>query len=134
MELRLDWIGVQVFSLEESIAFYRDGLGLRLKHASEDIAILVTPDGITIELFAGGLRSVAPRLWAGVNARMPGFEVQDLPRAAEHLKGRGVNFITPIEVEDWGRFAYFVDPDGNQWQLHENGRFEATESAAASPA
>ena len=125
MELRLDWIGIQVHNLEESTAFYRDGLGLRLKHAFEDAAILVTADGIKIELFAGGTRSSAPRLWAGVNARMPGFEVKDLPRVVEELQARGVTFVSPIEVEGWGRFAYFVDPDGNQWQLHENGKFEA---------
>jgi predicted enzyme related to lactoylglutathione lyase len=126
MELHLDWIGVQVYSLSESIAFYRDALGLRLTHRSDDVAILKTPAGIKIELFTGGLRSSEPRLWAGVNARVPGFEVRDLPSAVEQLKARGLNFVTPIEVEGWGRFAYFVDPDGNQWQLHENGHFKET--------
>lgn len=124
MELHLDWIGIQVFDLEESIAFYRDGLGLRLKHAKEDLAILVTPAGIKIELFAGGVRSAAPRQWAGANARVPGFEVVDLPTVVELLRARGVQFVTPIEIEGWGRFTYFVDPDGNQWQLHENGKFQ----------
>lgn len=123
MELHLDWIGVQVYDLEESIAFYRDALGLRLKHAKDDLAILVTPEGVKIELFAGGMRSDGPRLWAGVNARVPGFEVEDLPAVVERLQARGVSFVTPIEVEGWGRFTYFVDPDGNQWQLHENGQF-----------
>jgi len=125
MELRLDWIGLQVHSLAESIAFYRDALGFRLRHTFEDAAILATADGFKIELFAGGMRSSAPRLWAGVNARMPGFEVKDLPRVVAALRARGVMFVSPIEVESWGRFTYFVDPDGNQWQLHENGRFEA---------
>jgi len=124
MELQFDWIGVQVYHLEESTAFYRDALGLRLTHQSDDVAILETPEGLKFELFAGGMRSTEPRLWAGVNARMPGFEVKDLPSALEQLESRGVKFITPIEVESWGRFTYFVDPDGNQWQLHENGDFK----------
>lgn len=123
--MRLNWMGIQVSNLEESIAFYRDALGLRFEEAGEDYAVLFTVDGFKIELLAGGMRSVEPRLWVGVNARMPGFAVIDLPSVAAQLVARGVRFVAPIVTQDWGRSTYFVDPDGNQWELYERGEFEA---------
>ena len=124
MQLRFNWIAIQVFNLEESIAFYRDALGLPLAESGEDDAVFLTPDGFKIELLMGGLRSVAPRIWGGVNARLPGFEAHDLPAVAEQLETRGVNFITSIVTDGAGRHAYFIDPDGNQWLLYESGQFE----------
>jgi predicted enzyme related to lactoylglutathione lyase len=35
----------------------------------------------------------------------------------QELVARGVQFVTPPRKEQWGTFALFKDPDGNQFML-----------------
>jgi uncharacterized glyoxalase superfamily protein PhnB len=35
----------------------------------------------------------------------------------QELVARGVEFVTPPRKEQWGTFALFKDPDGNQFML-----------------
>jgi uncharacterized glyoxalase superfamily protein PhnB len=46
------------------------------------------------------------------------FEVDDIQKAYQELKGKGVKFIRRPEAEEWGgKFATFTDPDGNYLQI-----------------
>jgi uncharacterized glyoxalase superfamily protein PhnB len=42
--------------------------------------------------------------------------VADAGAAREQLLGVGVE-ASDIDVQPWGRFVYFRDPDGNSWSL-----------------
>ncbi len=44
--------------------------------------------------------------------------VSDVKAVREELARRGVD-ISEIDVQPWGSFAYFRDPDGNSWSLQQ---------------
>jgi uncharacterized glyoxalase superfamily protein PhnB len=44
--------------------------------------------------------------------------VADAPAAREHLISHGVQ-PSEIDVQPWGSFVYFSDPDGNTWALQQ---------------
>ena len=44
--------------------------------------------------------------------------VPDADAAREQLTTAGVN-ASEIDEQDWGRFVYFADPDGNTWALQQ---------------
>ena len=60
----------------------------------------------------------------GITTKQPGslegllMVVQDVKVVREELLKRGVD-ISEIDVQDWGSFAYFRDPDGNSWSLQQ---------------
>lgn len=47
-------VAVKVDDLAEAVRFYAQGLGLTVRHRAADAAIIAPPDGVLLELFAGG--------------------------------------------------------------------------------
>lgn len=41
----------------------------------------------------------------------------NVEKTYSELKERGVNFVSPPQQAEWGSFAIFADPDGNQFLL-----------------
>ena len=60
----------------------------------------------------------------GITTMQPGviqglpMVVTDVKAVREELVKRGVD-ISEIDVQPWGSFAYFRDPDGNRWSLQQ---------------
>jgi len=60
----------------------------------------------------------------GITTMQPGslegllMVVLDVKAVREELVKRGVA-ISEIDVQPWGSFAYFRDPDGNSWSLQQ---------------
>jgi len=46
-----------------------------------------------------------------------GFTVDDLDKTYEELNSRGVEFTVKPKKAEWGSFAKFKDPDGNEFWL-----------------
>jgi uncharacterized glyoxalase superfamily protein PhnB len=44
--------------------------------------------------------------------------VDDVTAARQQLLDRGVD-VSPIDVQAWGSFVTFADPDGNTWSLQQ---------------
>jgi uncharacterized glyoxalase superfamily protein PhnB len=44
--------------------------------------------------------------------------VADVAAAREHLVSHGVE-ASEIDVQPWGSFVFFSDPDGNTWSLQQ---------------
>jgi predicted enzyme related to lactoylglutathione lyase len=42
--------------------------------------------------------------------------VSDIQAAHRQLKANGVD-VSDVDVQDWGHFVYFADPDGNRWAV-----------------
>jgi predicted enzyme related to lactoylglutathione lyase len=47
------------------------------------------------------------------------FEVEDVEETCSRLAAAGVAFTTPPGEMPWGRFASFLDPEGNEFGLRE---------------
>jgi len=126
LKLSFDAVFVYVSDVEESIAFYRDTLGLPM--VSHDYVVRFDLDGVLIELVPTPPGSVVP---GSGNARLC-FAVSDLEETLEQLHARGIA-TSDIKKKKGGRIAFFRDPDGNElslWQYEKaEGPRELVQSA-----
>jgi predicted enzyme related to lactoylglutathione lyase len=111
---RLDLVFYWVTDMQRAVSFYRDVLGLKL----------LRQDSATwAEFDAGGrrfaLHSAGDGQPVGGGGATAVFTVDDLNGARSELEARGVQFVHEGDVEGYGRFASFIDPDGNSVQLIE---------------
>ena len=112
LQLSFDAVFFYVSNVEESIAFYRDTLGLPL--VSRDYVARFDLDGVLIELVPMPPGSIVP---GSGNARLC-FAVSDLKETLQQLQARGVS-TSDIKNKKGGKIAFLRDPDGNElsiWQ------------------
>jgi len=103
---------IVVKDMERSVGFYRDVLGLKLVFKTDDWTHL-DAGNIHIGLHAEGEHlKVQPH-----SSVQLGFYVDDVQKAADELKGKGVKFVMEPHKEDFGWLAIFSDPDGYHIQL-----------------
>lgn len=110
MKVKVQYATIIVDDLEESVAFYRDGLGftegyhVELGEAGRITLMKSADDGGFVELiesdkFPKGFYSV-------------GTDVDDLDAALEHLAARGVEVLRGPSETTVGRMAFVKDPNG----------------------
>lgn len=113
---QIDYTMVVVSDMDRSVEFYRDKLGIPLKFQSPDWTEFQT-GATTLALHGGGVVSATPP--AGDPTKHAGscsigFNVEDLDKTYEELKGKGIPFVMPpTQREGEGiRLAVCTDPDG----------------------
>lgn len=94
--------------MKKSIEFYKDVLGLPLRHQSEEWA----------EFFSGGtILALHPAKKKEKTKSAPtmltGFMVNDLDTTVKQLKEKNVRFFKEPRQEPFGKHTIFVDPDGH---------------------
>ena len=110
----IDHVYYMVQDMDRAVRFYQDVLGLRLLR--RDDSFWAELDGGSIRLALHGTREGAPVERGGAVAA---FRVDDLEEATVGLKEHGVEPAHQGEVEGYGRFALFPDPDGNLIEIIE---------------
>lgn len=106
-------ITVRVSDLDRALRFYRDQLGLTLRHV----------DGTFHEFDTGGAQlalDVGGEASTGCPVEIH-LEVADIGASRADLERRGVAFTGPTEVYAYGQFARFADPDGHRLVLYQRG-------------
>ena len=116
MFTQIDYTMIIVSDMDRSVEFYRDKLGIPLKFQSPEWTEFQT-GATTLALHGGGVRQdQAPGVDRSKQAGTCsiGFNVDDLDKTFEELKGRGIFFVMPpTQREGEGiRLAVCVDPDG----------------------
>jgi catechol 2,3-dioxygenase-like lactoylglutathione lyase family enzyme len=120
-------ICIDVPDLDRAIAFYTDGLGLRLgRRLGNDWAELLgagsTVDLLTNEPGTAPLGESSPqrrdyaRHWTPVHLD---FVVDDVEAAAKRLLKLGATLERPVQERRWGRMANLADPFGHGIDLLE---------------
>ena len=118
MNMKLELIAVPVSDADVAKAFYENIFG------PADVDVEVNPEVRFIQLTPPGS---ACSICIGKNvtgAMKPGsieglqMVVEDINEAKAHLESKGLT-IGDVDVQDWGKFVYFSDPDGNGWALQE---------------
>jgi lactoylglutathione lyase len=112
---RVDYVILYVTSLEDSVRFYRDVVGLPFKFSNETYAEFATQN-MKFALMAG---SSLPDLIG--RAQLPAggasevcFVVDDVDAEATRLKDAGVEILSGPTDREWGhRTLHFLDPDGH---------------------
>jgi len=117
LKLSFDTVFYYVTDMDDSIAFYRETLGLPL--VSHEYVACFDLDGVLIELVPLPPGSVVP---GSGNARLC-FSVANLQETLQQLHARGIATSKIKEKKD-GKLASFRDPDGNELCLWEYAKAE----------
>jgi len=130
MKPRINYVTLGVSDLERSLAFYRDGLGLR----TEGIIGTETENGAVafFNLSGGLILALWPRISLASEAKVPLGPISATEFALAHNVGsraevdavyaeakRAGATITAAPVDKaWGGYSGFVqDPDGHLWEI-----------------
>jgi predicted enzyme related to lactoylglutathione lyase len=118
MDMKLEVVFVPVTDVDRAKAFYVDQVGFNADHDvqvnPELRFVQLTPPGSACSVAMGvGLTTMPPGSLKGVM-----MVVADVKAVREQLIGNGVE-AREIDVQPWGSFVTFSDPDGNTWSLQE---------------
>ena len=118
MDFKLELVGVPVSDVDRAKAFYVDQVGFIAdvdQTVSDEIRFVqLTPPGSACSITIGkGLTKMAPGSLDSLQ-----MVVADAEAARAELLGRGVE-VSEVNVQPWGSFVFFQDPDGNGWALQQ---------------
>jgi predicted enzyme related to lactoylglutathione lyase len=118
MDWKLELVYVPVTDVDRAKAFYTDQVGFHLDNdatvSPELRFIQLTPPGSACSISMGiGLTDAEPGSIRGLQ-----LVVEDIQAAHDELAGRGVE-VSEIDVQPWGSFVHFSDPDGNSWSVQQ---------------
>ena len=118
MDWKIELVAIPVTDVDRAKAFYADQVGFNADHdhqVSENLRFVqLTPPGSACSIVLGtGITEMAPGSQKGVQV-----VVDDAAAAREHLIANGVD-ASEVDVQPWGHFVYFSDPDGNTWALQQ---------------
>ncbi|MDX6227452.1 MAG: hypothetical protein QOI76_842 [Frankiales bacterium] len=118
MDWKIELIFVPVTDIDRAKAFYVEQVGFHADHdhrVSDEVRFVqLTPPGSACSIaFGQGIGDMAPGSQRGIQV-----VVDDATAARAHLVARGVA-ASDVDVQPWGSFVTFADPDGNRWTLQE---------------
>ena len=107
------WVGVRTESFAETVAFFRDVLGVPLEELEPDFGWSRMPDSSQFEVFGPSDKghqhfSTGP---------VPEFLVDDLAAALAELQASGIEILGDPEVHGTEGWLHFRAPDGNVYGL-----------------
>ena len=118
MNYALELVVVPVTDVDRAKAFYVDQVGFHADHdqkVNDGLRFVqLTPPGSACSVAMGtGITDMEPGSQRGVM-----IVVDDVASARQQLIDRGVQ-ASAIDVQPWGSFVTFGDPDGNSWSLQQ---------------
>jgi catechol 2,3-dioxygenase-like lactoylglutathione lyase family enzyme len=118
MDWRIELVAIPVTDVDRAKAFYVEQVGFHADHdyqVNENLRFVqLTPPGSACSIVLGtGITEMAPGSQRGVQV-----VVADVAAARRELIAHGVE-ASDIDVQPWGSFVTFGDPDGNTWALQQ---------------
>ncbi len=118
MDMKLELVPVPVTDVDRAKAFYVDQVGFHDDHdyqVTETLRFVqLTPPGSACSIVIGeGVTEMPPGSQLGLQ-----MVIADAEAARKELLGRGVP-VSEVDVQPWGSFVTFADPDGNTWALQQ---------------
>ena len=118
MNWKIELVAIPVTDVDRAKSFYVDQVGFNADHdfqVSEDLRFVqLTPPGSACSIVMGtGITQMAPGSQKGIQ-----MVVEDVDAARRALIARGVQ-ASDVDVQPWGSFVTFNDPDGNMWSLQQ---------------
>lgn len=122
---RLFAVCLLVEDFNKSLEFYRDKLGLEVKSQEGKFAdFKLGETGLAIFEKSGAASMFPPQYVRSGGGAVLGFQVEDVSKACEELKSKGIEIFEGPKTTEWGQtVGYFLDPDGNIWEVS-NASFE----------
>lgn len=118
MDWKIELVAIPVTDVDRAKAFYVDQVGFHADHDYQVTEALrfvqLTPPGSACSIVMGtGITQMPPGSQQGVQV-----VVADVEAARQQLLDRGVD-ASDVDVQPWGSFVTFSDPDGNTWALQQ---------------
>jgi predicted enzyme related to lactoylglutathione lyase len=118
MDWKIELVAIPVTDVDRAKAFYVNQVGFNADHdhrVSDTLRFVqLTPPGSACSIVMGtGITEMAPGSQKGVQ-----IVVADVEAARKQLIDNGVR-ASEVDVQPWGSFVYFSDPDGNTWALQQ---------------
>ena len=118
MDWKLELVAVPVTDVDRAKTFYVEQVGFNADHdhrVHEALRFVqLTPPGSACSIVLGtGVTEMAPGSQRGLQ-----IVVEDVAAARQQLLERGVD-ASDVDVQPWGSFVTFSDPDGNTWALQQ---------------
>ena len=118
MQMKLELVAVPVTDVDRAKAFYTEKLGFHAdfdQQVNENLRFVqLSPPGSACSIVIGvGITGMQPGSLEGLL-----MVVEDVRAVREELVKRGAE-VSEVDVQDWGHFVYFSDPDGNRWSLQQ---------------
>src|SRR5947208_11601207 len=118
MDWKIELVAIPVTDVDRAKAFYTEQVGFNADHdhkVSEDLRFVqLTPPGSACSVVMGtGITEMPPGSQKGVQV-----VVADVEAARQDLLAHGVQ-ASDVDVQPWGSFVTFRDPDGNTWALQQ---------------
>ena len=118
MDWKIELVAIPVTDVDRAKAFYVEQVGFHDDHdyqVNDELRFVqLTPPGSACSVVLGtGITEMPPGSQKGVQV-----VVDDVTAARHDLAGRGVE-VSEVDVQPWGSFVTFSDPDGNTWALQQ---------------
>ena len=118
MDMKIEVVFLGVTDVDRAKSFYVDQVGFHADHdqtVHEGLRFVqLTPPGSACSVaFGEGLTEMPPGAQQGVM-----MVVEDVAAQRERLVANGVD-ASEVDVQPWGSFVTFADPDGNTWSLQQ---------------
>ena len=118
IQMKIELVIVPVTDVDRAKAFYTEKIGFHAdfdQTVNENLRFVqLTPPGSACSIAIGkGLTTMQPGSIEGLM-----MVISDAKAAREELLKRGAD-VSEIDVQDWGQFVHFSDPDGNRWSLQQ---------------
>jgi len=108
--LRFDDVAVVVSNAKRSAKWFSTKLGFKIR-SQDGHWVTVQPPGSSVVLHLCESKR-RERGNTGI-----GFMAADVAATVKRLRKKGVRFTRPATETEWGTFAMFVDPDGNEFWI-----------------
>jgi catechol 2,3-dioxygenase-like lactoylglutathione lyase family enzyme len=118
MDWKLELVSIPVTDVDRAKDFYVNQVGFIADHDYQVNDALrfvqLTPPGSACSVVLGtGITDMTPGSQRGVQV-----VVEDVEAARRHLIANGIS-ASDVDVQPWGSFVTFSDPDGNTWALQQ---------------
>jgi catechol 2,3-dioxygenase-like lactoylglutathione lyase family enzyme len=118
MDWKIELVAIPVTDVNRAKSFYVDQVGFNADHdyqVNDNLRFVqLTPPGSACSVVLGtGITDMTPGSQRGVQ-----MVVADVAAARESLLSHCVQ-ASEIDVQPWGSFVTFADPDGNTWALQQ---------------
>jgi catechol 2,3-dioxygenase-like lactoylglutathione lyase family enzyme len=135
MDWKLEVVVIPVTDVDRAKTFYTGKLGFHLDadtHPTETMRVVhMTPPGSGCSVVIGP-KVVPPGTDLGSCSASLQLVVPDIEAARAQLAEQGVE-VTPVQTmdpRDGGKFAFFADPDGNNWAIQEIREYVGAEPSS----
>jgi catechol 2,3-dioxygenase-like lactoylglutathione lyase family enzyme len=118
MDWKIELVAIPVTDVDRAKAFYVEQVGFHPDHdyqVNDELRFVqLTPPGSACSVVLGtGITEMPPGSQKGVQV-----VVEDVAAARRDLAGNGIE-VSEVDVQPWGSFVTFSDPDGNTWALQQ---------------